>query len=70
MSSNTSVFDMIQKEIQYCDTQIFELSEEMHQLNQDKAPLDMRLRECERAIKRFRLQLIGAYEARTRMNNC
>ena len=51
----------------YCNTEMSKLFQEMYELNETKKPIDMRLRACERAIERYRLQLKGACEAKERM---
>jgi len=65
--TDTSTPQSIYTEIAYCNTEMSKLFQEMYELNENKKPIDMRLRACERAVERYRLQLKGACEAKERM---
>ena len=68
--TDTSTPHSIYTEIDYCNTEMSRLFQEMYELNGTKNPNDMRLRACERAVGRYKLQLKGACEAKERMYSC
>jgi len=57
----------IHTEIAYCNTEMSKLYEEKYKLHQDKISIDMRLQECNSAIERYKLQLVGARKAKEQM---
>jgi len=65
--TDTSTLQSVYTEIAYCNTEMSKVFQEMYELNENKKPLDLRLRACERAVERYRLQLKGACEAKERM---